>query len=198
MCLSASELPENRGTPRWRRGCWPLVRRHGLLLAGGPTPDGVHCTTWEASGRRAVVMHFAVLPQHAAGASPGAHVPEGCGTDINDIVCRSAFKDAVLRYNTRPVTPHFAAWRVDIILVAYDQFCCAGSLSRQRLPSFTRNDFGRAHWIPHEDCGCAHRADAGNARSQLYLYPLRGPCLWSFDKRTGPIWGPMCVSEPYY
>ena len=57
--------------------------------------------------------------------------------------------------------------------------------------SFTRNDSGRAHWIPNEGRGCAHRADAGTPRSQLYVYALRGPCLWSFDKRTGPIWGPM-------
>ena len=67
-------------------------------------------------------------------------------------------------------------------------FCSAERLSRQSLASFNLNDFGRAHWIPHEDCGFAHRADAGNARSQLYFYTLRGPCLWVVvDKRTGPI-----------
>ena len=80
-----------------------------------------------------------------------------------------------------------------VTIVARHQFCCAGRLSRQRLPSFTRNDFGRAHWIPHEDCGGAHRADAGSARSQLYLYTLRGPRLWSFDKGTVIIWVPVCV-----
>ena len=119
---------------------------------------------------------------------------------INDICCRLAFKYAVRWYNINPDPLQSATWRVDMVVVAYNQICCTERLSRQSLASFTLNNFGRAHWILHEDCGCAHRADAGNPRSQLYLYTLRvhAPCLWSFDKRTGPIWVPICVWEPYY
>ena len=85
-----------------------------------------------------------------------------------------------------------------MVLLAYNQFCSAERLSRQSLASFTRNDSVHARRIPSEGRGCAHRADADNSRSLLYVYALRGPCLWSFDKRTGPVWDPMCVTEPYY
>ena len=44
---------------------------------------------------------------------------------INDIFCRSAFKDAVLWYNSSPVTPQFATWRFDMVIVAHNHFCCA-------------------------------------------------------------------------
>jgi hypothetical protein len=66
------------------------------------------------------------------------------------------------------------------------------------LASFTRNDSVHARRIPNEGRVCAQRADAYSPCSLLYVYAPRGPCLWSFDKRTGPISDPMCVTEPYY
>ena len=65
---------------------------------------------------------LAVLPQHAAGASPGAHVPEGRGTGIDDIGCRLAFKDGVRCCNAITVLPQLATWRVDMVLVAHNLF----------------------------------------------------------------------------
>ena len=61
-----------------------------------------------------------------------------------------------------------------MVLLAYNQFCSAERLSRQSLASFTRNDSGHAHWIPNEGRGYAHRADADNPRSLLYVYMLYG------------------------
>ena len=72
---------------------------------------------------------------------------------INDICCRLAFKYAVRWYNINPDPLQSATWRVDMVVVAYNQICCTERLSRQSLASFTLNDFGRAHWILHEDCG---------------------------------------------
>ena len=132
------------------------------------------------------------FPQHTAGASPCAHVPEGSGSRIADYGCRFAFKDGVLWCNAIPDLPQLATCCVDMVLLAYNQFCSAERLSRQSLASFACNDSGRAHWIPNEGRGCAHCADAGTPCSQLYVYALRGPCLWSFDKRTGPIGDPLC------
>ena len=130
------------------------------------------------------------LPQHAAGATLGDQRAGWSWNSASTIFYRSAFKDAVLWYYISPVTPQFATWSVDMVVVAHNHFCCAERLSRQSLASFTCNDSGLAQWFPNEGCGCAHRADAGNQRSQLYVYALPCPCLWSFDMCTGLIWGP--------
>ena len=46
------ELPEDRGTPPWRRGCQPLVGRHGGLDVVDLTHEGYHWTVWVPSGHR--------------------------------------------------------------------------------------------------------------------------------------------------
>ena len=84
---------------------------------------------------------------------------------IDDICCRSAFKHGVLWYNTGPATPLFATWRVDMIVVAYNQFCCAERLSRQRLASEPGAESGRAHLTLNEAVGSAQHVDDGSTRT---------------------------------
>ena len=51
------ELPEDRGTPPWRRGCQPLVGRHGGLDAVDLTHEGYHWTVWVPSGAVTPLIH---------------------------------------------------------------------------------------------------------------------------------------------
>ena len=78
------------------------------------------------------------FPQHTAGASPCAHVPEGSGSRIADYGCRFAFKDGVLWCNAIPDLPQLATCCVDMVLLAYNQFCSAShGKAWQALPATT-------------------------------------------------------------
>ena len=123
----------------------------------------LHCldSLWSST----LVSAAAELPQMQLGHSwrPMCGVVVELG--INDIFCRSAFKDAMLWYNSSPVTPQFATWRVDMVVVAHNHFCCAECLSRQRLASEPRAESGRAHRTSNGRADSAQLTNDGSTRT---------------------------------
>ena len=118
---------------------------------------------------------------------------------INDIFCRSAFKDAVLWYNSSPVTPQFAStwslWRASTWSLWHtNHFCCAECISRQRLASKPRAESGRAHRTSNGRADSAQLTNDGSTCTLMHCCAERGPPRVLSGQLFRTCLGPMLYS----